>query len=118
MIARIGIFTILKTSDLVGPVPSSSAAKAFLRALHELGYVFGEHFVTEPRGSEGKVEQFGVPTSELFREQVDVIVAAGPVLAALKQATSTIPIVMGAPRTLSAGVSSRASRNQKQISQD
>ena len=93
-IARIGIFSILKTSDLVGPEPAAYNAKALLRGLRELGYAYGEHFVTEPRGSDGKVEQLGLLASELVREQVDVIVAAGPVLAALKQATSTIPIVM------------------------
>src|SRR5215467_1676644 len=70
-IARIEILSTLKTSDLVGPEPSAPANNAFLRGLHELGYVFGEHFVTEPRGSEGKVEQFGVLASELVREQVD-----------------------------------------------
>ena len=93
-IARIGILSTLKTSDLVGPEPSAPANNAFLRGLHELGYVFGEHFVTEPRGSEGKVEQFGVLASELVREQVDVIVAAGPLLAALQQVNTTIPVVM------------------------
>ena len=82
-----------KTSDMVGHESSAYTAKAFLRGLRELGYVFGEHFGTEPRGSEGKVEQFGVLASELVREQV-VIVAAGPVLAALQRATTTIPVVM------------------------
>jgi putative tryptophan/tyrosine transport system substrate-binding protein len=85
---------VLKTSDLVGPEPSAFTAKALLRGLHELGYVFGEHFVTEPRGSEGEVEKFGVLAFELVREQVDVIVAGAPVLAALQQVNTTIPVVM------------------------
>jgi putative ABC transport system substrate-binding protein len=63
--------------------------------LRELGYSHGEHFVTEPRGSEGKPERFPGLAAELVRLQVDVIVASGPALPALKQATSTIPIVMG-----------------------
>src|SRR5262245_44721147 len=93
--ARIGMLSVgAKTSDMVGHESSAYTAKAFLRGLRELGYVFGEHFGTEPRGSEGKVEQFGVLASELVREQVDVIVAAGPVLAALQRATTTIPVVM------------------------
>jgi hypothetical protein len=29
-----------------------------VRGLAELGYVYGEHAVTEPRGSEGKPERF------------------------------------------------------------
>jgi putative ABC transport system substrate-binding protein len=62
--------------------------------LRELGYVWGEHFVTEPRGGEGKLERFPDLAAELVRLRVDVIVAAGPTLPALKQATSTIPVVM------------------------
>jgi putative ABC transport system substrate-binding protein len=62
--------------------------------LRELGYVYGEHFVTEPRGGEGKPERFPNLAAELVRLQVDVIVAGGPTLPALKQATSTIPVVM------------------------
>ena len=65
-----------------------------LAGLRELGYVYGEHFVTVPRSSEGKSERFPALAAELVAVQVDVIVAAGPALPALKQATSTIPIVM------------------------
>ena len=69
---------------------------ALLRGLRELGYVYGEHFVTEPRGAEGKPERFPALAAELVRLQVDVIVLAGhtPATRRLKQATSTIPIVM------------------------
>jgi putative ABC transport system substrate-binding protein len=66
---------------------------ALLHGLRGLGYVYGEHFVTEPRGGEGKPERFPNLAAELVRLQVDVIVAAGPMLPALKQATSAIPVV-------------------------
>jgi putative ABC transport system substrate-binding protein len=62
----------------------------------ELGYVYGQHFVTESRGIEGKPERSPILAAELVRLQLDVIVASGPTLPALKQATSTIPIVMAA----------------------
>jgi hypothetical protein len=62
--------------------------------LRELGYVYGEQFVTEARGGEGKPERLPGLAAELVRLQVDVIVAAGPTLPALKQATSTIPVVI------------------------
>ena len=94
-VARIGILALPETSDLVGPQPRSPVHNALLRGLRELGYVYGEHFVTEPRGAEGKPERFPRLAAELVRLQVDVIVAAGPALPALKEATSTIPIVMG-----------------------
>jgi putative ABC transport system substrate-binding protein len=50
--------------------------------------------VTEARGGEGKPELFPDLAAELVHLQVDVIVAAGPWLPALKQATTTIPIVI------------------------
>jgi putative ABC transport system substrate-binding protein len=92
---RIGILASSETSDLVGPQPRGPAPNAFLRGLRELGYVYGEHFVTEPRGGGGKPERFPSLAAELVRLQVDVIVASGAALPALKQATSTIPVVMG-----------------------
>jgi putative ABC transport system substrate-binding protein len=93
---RIGILSPTSmTSDMIGPQPQSPTVNALLRGLRELGYVYGEHFVTEPRGGEGKTERFPSLAAELVRLRVDVIVAGGPVLAALKQATSTIPVVMG-----------------------
>jgi ABC transporter substrate binding protein len=95
-ISRIGIIGLRATSDLIGPQPRSPSLKALLQGLTELGYVYGEHFVTEARGSEGKPESFPRLAAELVRLQVDVIVAAGPALPALKQASSTIPIVMAA----------------------
>ena len=91
---RIGILSsIYATSDMVGPQPSSPGVNAFLRGLRELGYVYGEHFVTEPRGGEGRPERFPKLAAELVKLQVDVIVASGPTLHALKQVTSTIPVV-------------------------
>ena len=57
--------------------------------------MYGEHFVTEPRGGESRPDRYRALAAELVRLQVDVIVASGPMLPALKQATSTIPVVMG-----------------------
>ena len=93
-VARIGILGLAVTADLVGPQPRSPSTNAFVRGMHELGYVYGEHFVTEPRGTGGKPERFPGLAAELVRLQADVIVAPGAALPALKQATSTIPIVM------------------------
>lgn len=93
---RIGILGLGQTSHLVGPQPTSPDANAFLRGLRELGYVYGEQFVTEARGSEGEPEQFSRLAAELARLPVDVIVAPGPALPALKEAAAAIPIVMTA----------------------
>ncbi len=95
---RIGILAIGETSDtsdMVGPEPQRPSTRAPLRGLPELGYRYGGPFVTEPRRG-GQPEQFPGLAAELVRLQVDVIVAAGPTLPALKEANATIPIVMAA----------------------
>jgi putative ABC transport system substrate-binding protein len=93
---RIGILSLRATPDLVGPQPRSPSIQALLRGLRELGYVYGEHFVTEARGGGGKPERFPSLAAELVRLRLDVILAAGPALPALKQTTSTIPVIMTA----------------------
>ena len=91
---RIGTLGLGATADLVGPQPRNPAHDALLRGLRELGYVYGQDFMTEPRGAESRPERFAGLAAELIRLQVDVIVAPGPMLPALKRATSTIPVVM------------------------
>ncbi len=93
---RIGLLGIQATSDMAGPEPHSPQWSALLRGLRELGYVYGHHLVTEPRGSDGKPEHVPGLAAELVRLQVDVIVGAGTTLPALRQATATIPVVMAA----------------------
>jgi putative tryptophan/tyrosine transport system substrate-binding protein len=95
-ISRIGILGVGAASEYMGPQPRSPFTIALLRGLRERGYVYGEHFVTDPRGAEGKPEHYQVLATELASLKPDVIVAAGPALPALKQATSQIPIVMAA----------------------
>jgi hypothetical protein len=53
---RIGIVGLSATSDLVGPAARAATMRAFLDGLRKLGYVYGEHFVTEVRGSGGDPE--------------------------------------------------------------
>ena len=73
---RIGMLSIASTAaDMAGPQPRNSASNALLIGLRELGYVYGQHFVTEPRSPEGQVERFPGLVAELVRLQVDVIVA-------------------------------------------
>jgi putative tryptophan/tyrosine transport system substrate-binding protein len=91
---RIGILGNAAAADMVGPEPRTPSIAALLRGLRELGYVYGEQFSTEVRGSDGKPERFPRLAAELVGLQPDVIVAPGTAMRALKQATSTIPIVM------------------------
>jgi ABC-type uncharacterized transport system substrate-binding protein len=78
------------------PAALASRTEAFQEGLRELGYVEGKNIVVEYRSSEGKIERRNELAAELVRLRVDVIVSAGPtVTRVLKEATSTIPIVMG-----------------------
>jgi putative ABC transport system substrate-binding protein len=95
-VRRIGILGNFVDADATGAQPRSPYTGAFLRGMREHGYVYGEHFVTEPRGSAGNAERFPALAAEMVGLQVDVIVAAGQALPALKRATSTILIVMTA----------------------
>ena len=94
---RIGILGLGTTSDMAGPQPSWPTTKALLSGMKDLGYVYGERYVTEPRGAGGNPDLFPELAAELVRLKVDVILAGGgPTVPALKQATTTIPIVMAA----------------------
>ena len=81
-------------------VPSTAPAganlqKAFEQALRELGYVEGQNIIVERRYAEGKAERLVDLAADLVRIKVDVIVAATDAgIAAVKQETQTIPIVM------------------------
>lgn len=91
---RIGILSLGMTSDQVGPEPRYPPANALLRGLRALGYKYGEQFMTEARGGDGHPERFPDLAAEMAHLKVDVVVAPGPMLSALKRATSTIPVVM------------------------
>jgi putative ABC transport system substrate-binding protein len=80
--------------------PSLSAVvvriEAFRQGLRELGYVEGKTIVIEWRSAEEKLDRLAALAAELVRLKVDLIVTAGsPVTRVAKEATSTIPIVMG-----------------------
>jgi putative ABC transport system substrate-binding protein len=70
--------------------------KALREGLQELGYVEGRSIVFEARWAEGRVDRLPGLAAELVRLRVNVIVTGGGEAArAAKQATATIPIVMG-----------------------
>ena len=96
-IYRIGILGLGATSDMAGPQPSWPSTKALLGGMRDLGYVYGEQYVIEPRGASGNPDRYPALAAELVQLKVDIILAGGgPSVPALKQATTTIPIVMAA----------------------
>ena len=67
---------------------------AFVQRLHELGWSEGRTVSIEYRWAEGRHERAAEIAAEFVRLKVDVIITSGGVLSAVKQATSTIPIVI------------------------
>jgi putative ABC transport system substrate-binding protein len=65
------------------------------KGLAEYGYIDGKNIQILYRSSKGKVERLPSLLGEMTQLKVDIIVAgAGPIVAAAKNATSTIPIIM------------------------
>jgi hypothetical protein len=81
-------------SDFKGPEPTNASASALLQGLRDLGYRYGSDVVLEGRGGEGRPDRYATIAGELVTANVDVIVAAGPTVDAVRRATSKIPIVM------------------------
>ena len=68
---------------------------AFREGLRELGYEEGRNIVIEYRWANGKYDHFPVLVAELIAAKVDAIVTAGtPAALAVKNATTTVPLVM------------------------
>jgi putative ABC transport system substrate-binding protein len=73
--------------------------KALDDGLRELGYVEGRNVVFERRFADGKQERLAALAVELVKLKVDIIVTgSNPVIAAVRQATATIPVVMAVSR--------------------
>jgi ABC-type uncharacterized transport system substrate-binding protein len=73
----------------------SPSHEAFRQGLRDLGYLEGQSIVVEWRYAEDKPDRFPELAAELVRLKLDAIVAANvAALAALKRATTTIPIVV------------------------
>ncbi len=112
----IGLINTLVLGLLTGPLPAEaqrpskvprigylsrdsaeghkSLLAAFQQGLRELGYVDGQNITFEYRYAEGKRHRRSALAVELVRLKVDIIVTGGGGVAAAKNATSTIPIVM------------------------
>ena len=68
----------------------------FFQGMRELGYEQGRNLVVETRFGGGEDHALPALAADLVKQDVEVIVAAGPAATrAAKAATSTVPIVMG-----------------------
>ena len=80
----------------VGTATATQALfEAFREGMRERGYVEGQHVVFDRRQGDGRPERVAELAAELVRTKVDVLVTSTDQgIAALKQQTRTIPIVM------------------------
>jgi putative ABC transport system substrate-binding protein len=70
--------------------------EGFLQGLREHGYVEGRNIIVEYRFSEDRNDRLPALAAELVDRKVELILASGtPASFAARQATNTIPIVMG-----------------------
>jgi putative ABC transport system substrate-binding protein len=90
-VPRIGLLTG------VDRAMGSTRFEEFQRALRELGYIEGQNISIEHRNSGGKFDRVPELAAELVRLKVDVIVVLAGItmVQAARNATKTIPIVMG-----------------------
>ncbi len=80
----------------IGYLARSGVHEGFRKRLRKLGYIEGRNLVIEWRSAKGKRSLYPELAAELVRLKVDLIFTVGPhATRAAKQATSTIPIVMG-----------------------
>ncbi len=87
-VPRVGYVSLFSRSK---PYPPS---EAFWQGLHDLGWIEGQNIAIERRFAEGKTQRLPDFAVELVRLRVDLIFAeTTPAARAVKQATTTIPIV-------------------------
>jgi putative ABC transport system substrate-binding protein len=87
-IARLGVL-------LFGTPATDPNLAAFLSGLHDLGYVEGRNLALEYRSSEGRPERARDLAVQIVSLKPDVIVVlGGDMMPFVKDATSTIPVVM------------------------
>lgn len=76
--------------------PGTPHLEAFRRGLREHGWIDGQNMVIEVRYAEGRQDRLPELAADLVRLKVDIIFASTtPSALAAKQATTTIPIVIG-----------------------
>jgi ABC-type uncharacterized transport system substrate-binding protein len=90
-VARIGILVARSRPTAAEPDPFWGL---FVQGMRELGYVEGKNLSMEWRYAEGKHERLAGLAAELVQLKPSVIVTHGTPAEALKQASTTIPVVV------------------------
>jgi putative ABC transport system substrate-binding protein len=100
----------------VGVIATTRGYEAFRLGLRELAYREGENVALEFRSTEAPNVRLADVARELVRLKVDVVLAAStPATEALRQATTTIPIVMLAADPVASGLVPSLSRPEGNV---
>ena len=94
----------------LSPSTDGLARHAFTERLRELGWTEGRDVAIEYHWSEGRPERVAEIAAELVQKKVHVIVTYGAAVATLKQATTSIPIVLIAYDPVGSGFVASLSR--------
>jgi putative ABC transport system substrate-binding protein len=87
---RVGVLMNLASDDLEG----QTRLAAFQQELQQLGWGVGENLRVDYRWAAGDPERFRMYAAELIALTPDVVLAiTSPAVAALQQASNTVPIV-------------------------
>jgi putative tryptophan/tyrosine transport system substrate-binding protein len=88
-------YQVALLSNAVDPAAWRVLYKPFIDAMRDLNYVEGRNLVFKPAFADGHADRLSALATDLVKAKVDVIVASAPTeVAAAKQATLAIPIVM------------------------
>ncbi|HWO42014.1 MAG TPA: ABC transporter substrate-binding protein [Candidatus Eisenbacteria bacterium] len=91
-IMRIGLLRV----DASNSPAATEAIASLKQGLSKLGYLEGQNITFVVRWADNKLDRLPLLASELVELKPDIIVTSGPqAIRAMKEATSTIPIVMG-----------------------
>jgi len=79
---------------VTSPAGYARQVAAMRQGFRDLGYIEGQNILIEYRWADGRYDRLPALAAELIRLQPDLIVTSGPGTRVLKEATTTIPIVM------------------------
>lgn len=96
-VARIGILGVTSAAGYARQIA------AMHQGFRDLGYIEKQNMLIEYRWADDRYDRLPALAAELLRLPLDVIITSGPGTRVLKQATTTMPIVMAAAADAIAG---------------
>ena len=115
-IKRIAVVHPITSPEAMNEKGSSPFHRSLFTELHRLGYVEGKNLIVERRSGEGKTERYEEVARELVNLKPDVmVVTSARILAYVREATTTIPIVAITGDPILFGIVSNVSRPEGNI---